>query len=303
MSVEITNLVWGSSTLKGSERLVLMCLAHHANKSAQCWPSIKTLSLETGLSRTTVKKALKLLEGECWIAKTNRFSDSDKGKRKTSNFYKVSITKLVSDQRSKGDKTNESESDLTLGQNPTKGGAGGDHKPLIEPSKRRAISALHDAQDMSGFDKAFECFWNAGLIKRNKKKARQAFKQLVVRKSLFGESLEVFVHQLVADIKLRINRQQFGIDRLHPATYLNQERWDDEYETYRSTNHSQSSTYSKPHNTRDEFILGQLREYGPELVLKAGIASEVDVRHLWPQVAPQGEFTGSVVEGVAEILN
>ncbi|AXY00247.1 helix-turn-helix domain-containing protein [Vibrio alfacsensis] len=162
MSVEVTNLVWGSSTLKGSERLVLVCLAHHANKAGECWPSIKTLSLETGLSRTTVKKALKLLEGEYWIAKTNRFSDTDKGKRKTSNLYKVSIAKLARDQRCKGEKACESESDLTLGQNPTKGRAGGGHKPLIEPSKERSISVLRDVQDTSGFNQAFECFGMQG---------------------------------------------------------------------------------------------------------------------------------------------
>ncbi|MGR5236279.1 helix-turn-helix domain-containing protein [Vibrio alfacsensis] len=303
MSIEITSLVWGSSTLKGSERLVLVCLAHHANKAGECWPSIKTLSLETGISLTTVKKALKHLEAEQWIVKTNRFSDSEKGKRKTSNFYKVSIAQLVGDQRCKGEKNSESESDLSLGQNPAKGRAGGGHKPSIESSKERSISALRDVQGISRFDNAFERFWNAGLIKRNKKKARQAFQQLVVTDALVGESLDVFVQQLVADVQRRIARQQFGIDKLHPATYLNQERWNDEDETYGATSHHQASHNAKQYNAREEFILGQLREYGPELVLQAGIASEVDVRHLWPQVASQREPAGIVVDGVAEVLN
>ncbi|MCW2255005.1 hypothetical protein M2263_001096 [Providencia alcalifaciens] len=43
-----------------------------------------------------------------------------------------------------------------------------------------------------------------------------------------GGSIEQFAQILADDIQCRIRIQQFGFDKMHPATYLNGSRWTDE---------------------------------------------------------------------------
>ncbi|MCZ6110479.1 hypothetical protein O6D92_21915, partial [Cronobacter sakazakii] len=78
-------------------------------------------------------------------------------------------------------------------------------------------------------DKAFESiFWCAGMRKTGKKNAASAFRTqfMLWRKETHG-SPEEFARMLAADIRCRAG-VQFGFDRLHPATYLNGQRWNDD---------------------------------------------------------------------------
>lgn len=78
-------------------------------------------------------------------------------------------------------------------------------------------------------DKAFEnIFWCAGMRKTGKKNAASAFRTQFTlwRKETHG-SPEEFARMLAADIRCRAG-VQFGFDRLHPATYLNGQRWNDD---------------------------------------------------------------------------
>jgi len=70
----------------------------------------------------------------------------------------------------------------------------------------------------------FEKFWQAGMRKVGKKNALSAFKRIITKES----DPESFVENLITDINMRLTRSQFGFNGLHPATYLNGERWDDE---------------------------------------------------------------------------
>lgn len=79
--------------------------------------------------------------------------------------------------------------------------------------------------DTTEIDDAFERFYSAGLVKKSKQAAYKAFKSLV--KEFKCNPME-FAELLAADIKNRINAKEFGVDALHPSTYLNQRRWDDE---------------------------------------------------------------------------
>jgi hypothetical protein len=45
-----------------------------------------------------------------------------------------------------------------------------------------------------------------------------------------------FAELLKSDVQYRINNNQFGIDKLHPSTYLNQQRWTDEYDSQENNN-------------------------------------------------------------------
>ena len=67
-------------------RTVYMYLKDRANSDGVCWPGIKTIAGELGLSQSTVRRAIKNLEKGGWIIKTPRHRDNGSS---TSNFYKV----------------------------------------------------------------------------------------------------------------------------------------------------------------------------------------------------------------------
>ena len=85
-------------------------------------------------------------------------------------------------------------------------------------------------------DDAFDIFYSAGLVKKSRMAAAKKFDALV--KEMKCDPLE-FANLLKSDIEYRINNNQFGIDKLHPSTYLNQQRWTDEHEATQQSNNGQ----------------------------------------------------------------
>lgn len=91
-------------------------------------------------------------------------------------------------------------------------------------AKKKKSSDQHEETDH-----AFEnIFWCAGMRKTGKKNAISAFRTQfsLWRKETKGSAGE-FAKFLADDIKLRLG-VQFGFDKLHPSTYLNGQRWNDE---------------------------------------------------------------------------
>lgn len=91
-------------------------------------------------------------------------------------------------------------------------------------AKQKKSSDQHEETDQ-----AFEnIFWCAGMHKTGKKNAKSAFRTQFTlwRKDTKGSAGE-FARFLADDIKLRLG-VQFGFDKLHPSTYLNGQRWNDE---------------------------------------------------------------------------
>lgn len=91
-------------------------------------------------------------------------------------------------------------------------------------AKQKKSSDQHEETDQ-----AFEnIFWCAGMHKTGKKNAKSAFRTQfsLWRKETKGSAGE-FARFLADDIKLRLG-VQFGFDKLHPSTYLNGQRWNDE---------------------------------------------------------------------------
>lgn len=78
-------------------------------------------------------------------------------------------------------------------------------------------------------DRAFEeIFWLAGMVKGGKAKAKSAFRtQFKAWRKESGGTPEQFAQLLADDIASRKGKQ-FGFDKLHPSTYLNGQRWNDE---------------------------------------------------------------------------
>lgn len=71
----------------------------------------------------------------------------------------------------------------------------------------------------------FDRFWNAGMTKQSKKSALKSFtKQHKESKQEIG----AFTDYLINDVQQRVAANVFGFDKMHPTTYLNQQRWHDD---------------------------------------------------------------------------
>ena len=96
-------------------------------------------------------------------------------------------------------------------------------KPLPETTQR--ISTENNTVHRDAMHDAFKMFWSAGMVKVNKAKAKAKFERLVRDGK---EDPDAFACLLARDVKARIAAQVYGFDRLHPTTYLNGERWNDD---------------------------------------------------------------------------
>lgn len=72
--------------LPARSKLVYMYLKDRANKEGQCWPAIQTIGRDLGLSRSTVKRALRELEQGSFLVKQSRKREN---KGDTSNLYLI----------------------------------------------------------------------------------------------------------------------------------------------------------------------------------------------------------------------
>lgn len=75
----------------------------------------------------------------------------------------------------------------------------------------------------------FERVWQEYPTKVGKKKAKSLFLNYVKNKKL-QDSVHHFEQDLINDIRGRIGAGQFGFDKLHFSTYINQERFNDPIE-------------------------------------------------------------------------
>ena len=82
-------------------------------------------------------------------------------------------------------------------------------------------------------EEAFQIFYSAGLPKKNPQGARKKFLSLIKKMKCDQKDL---AKTLKKDIEYRLSTNEFGFNKLHPATYLNNERWLDEYETAKPGN-------------------------------------------------------------------
>ena len=76
-----------SSDLSHRARSVYMYLKDRADKDDKCWPAIKTIAKELGLSSSTVKRALDELCQAGLLTKESRWRENC---GRTSNLYRLS---------------------------------------------------------------------------------------------------------------------------------------------------------------------------------------------------------------------
>lgn len=76
-------------------------------------------------------------------------------------------------------------------------------------------------------EEAFAVFYSAGMRKLNPKGALKSFTALCKKSKKEFTPIEIANH-LANDVKIRLANNQMGFDKMHPTTYLNNERWNDE---------------------------------------------------------------------------
>lgn len=87
MSGKASKWAWEQQPRTSAAKLVLLCLADMANQHDVCWPSHATLSLRTGLSRSSVIRAIKELKEDAYLIVIER---KTKGGQ-TTNLYKIPV--------------------------------------------------------------------------------------------------------------------------------------------------------------------------------------------------------------------
>lgn len=91
---------------------------------------------------------------------------------------------------------------------------------------KKDTDLLSENSDASQIESAFEIFWAAGMRKVNKKGALKSFKAICKKDG--DTSPECIAKHLAQDVRARLSAKQFGFETLHPMTYINGERWNDE---------------------------------------------------------------------------
>ncbi|WKM72923.1 replication protein [Klebsiella oxytoca] len=105
-------------------------------------------------------------------------------------------------------------------------------------AKQKNTSDRHEKTD-----RAFEkVFWCAGMKKTGKQAAMKSFRtQFELWRKVSGGSPDEFAGILAEDVRSRLGKQ-FGFENLHPATYLNGKRWEDEKPAQPANHPAPSST-------------------------------------------------------------
>ena len=91
--------------------------------------------------------------------------------------------------------------------------------------REMAVQLPAKVKAVDQYGELFDIFWAAGMRKAAKPAARKAFEKVMRG----VEDPEQFTYNLVDDIQKRISIDQLGFTELHPATYLNGMRWEDDH--------------------------------------------------------------------------
>lgn len=88
MSIDLVNLSYKQKNINSSEQSVLTRLSWHADINCECYPSIRSISVDTKLNRKTVQQSLVSLEEKKLIIKTGKM----RGKTKSVPVYKLNLS-------------------------------------------------------------------------------------------------------------------------------------------------------------------------------------------------------------------
>ena len=215
--------VWENGPQSQAERFVLIALADFANDAGECWPSMASVARKTCMTERGAQKIIRRLEADGWIRTTTG------GGRSACNSYTLS---LENPERHTGNETTKprttfpeyrSETPNVSAETPNTGALNPEHgspepsRTVIEPSVRKNPPIIPPTD----FSDEFEAIWKAYPRKVGKGAAAKQW-----AKARRSHSFEAIARPLAEFCRLREGSdQQFTP---HLATWLHQERWNDE---------------------------------------------------------------------------
>lgn len=217
MSVKIMSQVWEDEGIGPTDRLILLSLADHANDEGVCYPSVARLVRRTGLSERAVQTAIRRLE-EAGRLKIERGSGP-----KGCNVFTVCTPAADAPPQQMHPAADAPTPRSSCGEPPQEL-----HPNRQEPSGNRQKTD-HPSDDPSFDAPNFSEFWNRWPLRKvGKQKARTAFQRLSIKNRRAAT-------QNVKDWGRRWRAAYPNASDMHPSTYLNGRRWEDEIDTSRSS--------------------------------------------------------------------
>lgn len=175
-------------------------------------------------SESTVKRIFESLTklGVLFIGEYN------KDRRDRTKWYSINYEKLnevVNDARGQNEPMQSINMGECIGSDCTALRAGQNDPTITKEYPKTTTKDINDHHTDH-----FDLFWSAGLPKINKSKAIKSFESAFKKWKSDDQlrTIEAFAEMLFSDIQLRLVNNQFGFDKLHPTTYLNNQRWNDE---------------------------------------------------------------------------
>jgi hypothetical protein len=211
-------IVWAfkNERLGGNELLVLTCLALYASADGRnIYPSVATIAKETGLGRRTVQRVLRALEEARWIvqARPNKVTETY---RNIGRCFALNYKRLKPQGRH-----HDAGATMTRGATMSRGGRHHDALSIHYPSKESVTTPGEQAELLPKPDplEGFDDWWKQYPNKVAKKAAQRAWKadkpDAALRETIMADTIT----------------RDWPDERryiLHPATYLNGARWEDE---------------------------------------------------------------------------
>jgi len=204
MSVKIMGKVWEHSKAKGTARLVLLAIADHCNPTGVAWPSLSRLADYVNVDRRNVIVAVnRLIE----MGELERVEKGHTGKATT---YRILLYENVpllfgSDASVTSDAPVTSDATVT--------------QVVMEASPQPSMNR-HILYKGNG---DFDAFWKQYPKKVGKGAALKSYQKALRKTS----------HE---DIMAGVAKYHPDPDYIcNPTTWLNQERWSDEPDSYQST--------------------------------------------------------------------
>ncbi len=226
MSIKLMTQAWSLTTTNHTQKLILLKLSDNASDEGVCWPSMQKIATQCQCTRRTVVSHINQLVELGWLTITYRYKSDGS---KNSNMYQLTLPEVV-----KEDHIGSERDSLGVVKEDHKGSERGSHKPSLNHQLEPSIINIIRKND---FDELFDDLWRQYPTKANKKKGKSILLAYLKKHNL---NIRHFMQVLTFDINKRCESKQFGFDKLHFTSYINGERWQDDYG---SNNSSMAPTF------------------------------------------------------------
>jgi len=215
--------------VNGSAIYFSLC-RHSDNKTGKCYPSMALIGQELGITRQTVAKYVTLLE-QYNLIKIEAIFD-EKTKKRLNNVYTLTTKEVWLQEPCKADEHGNEKAMLTpLTSTPENK----EKSHVNEVNKKETqYNTNTNTRRLIGGDEFFETFWNNYPKRENKKGCLDKWKT---------KRLDDKINKIITFIE-----QAKKTDRwiqgfiVAPLVFLNQERWEDDLDSYKDIKKSTNKT-------------------------------------------------------------